>query len=150
MPRPKSLNDLGAPGAEGGLNQHAYQQIRRRILDGELRPSSPLSEHQLAVTLQLSRTPVREALKRLEKEGLVRSIPSRGTFITELTAHDILEIYQVRECLESLAARIAAEQMSPSDIQAPYVLDYLWTPCSQKPVACRAVREDRCDDYPQP
>ena len=111
-------SEAGTPLEERGLNQRAYEEIRRRILEGELLPSAPLSEHQLAAALELSRTPVREAIKRLEKEGLVRSIRSRGTFITELTAHDILEIYQVRECLESLAARIAAEQMSSEEMQA--------------------------------
>lgn len=117
--------ETARPGGEGegergerGRNQQAYEEIRRRILEGELLPSSPLSEHQLAAALSLSRTPVREAIKRLEKEGLVRSIPSRGTFIAELSAHDILEIYQVREPLEGLAARIAAEQMSAEQMQA--------------------------------
>src|SRR5437867_830283 len=110
MDRSHSERATGALAGERGLNQQAYEEIRRRILEGEFQPSSPLSEHQLAATLQLSRTPVREAIKRLEKEGLVRSIPNRGTFIAELSAHDILEIYQIRERLESLAARIAAEQ----------------------------------------
>ncbi len=99
------------------LNQRAYDEIRRRILDGELLPSSPISEYQVAAALNISRTPVREALKRLEEEGLVWSIPNKGTFVTELSAHDIMEIYQVRERLEGLAARIAAQQMSASDIQ---------------------------------
>jgi DNA-binding GntR family transcriptional regulator len=100
-----------------GLKEHAYAEIRRRILEGEILPSSPLSEHQLATTLHLSRTPVREAIKRLEREGLVRSIPNRGTFIAELSAQDIREIYQVRERLEGLATRIAAEQMSAEAMQ---------------------------------
>lgn len=99
------------------LNQQAYDEIRHRILAGELHPSTPLSEYQLAATLNLSRTPVREAIKALEKEGLVWSIPNKGTFVAELSAHDIMEIYQVRERLEGLAARIAAEQMSAKDIQ---------------------------------
>ncbi|MCX6066899.1 MAG: GntR family transcriptional regulator [Chloroflexi bacterium] len=99
------------------LNQQAYDEIRRRILDGEFLPSSPLSEYQLAAALNLSRTPVREAIKQLEKEGLVWSIPNKGTFIVELSAHDIMEIYQVRERLEGLAARIAAERMSGRDIE---------------------------------
>ncbi len=118
MSSARARDDAGAPAEERGLNRRAYEEIRRRILEGELLPSSPLSEHQLAAALQLSRTPVREALKRLEKEGLVRSIASRGTFITELTAHDILEIYQVRERLESLAARVAAEQMAREEVAA--------------------------------
>lgn len=108
----------GTPQGERGLNQRAYDELRRRILAGELLPSSLLSEHQLAASLQLSRTPVREAIKRLEQEGLVRSLPNRGTFVTELAAHDILEIYQIRERLEGLAARVAAEQMAPAEIQA--------------------------------
>lgn len=107
-----------AQGGERGLHQRAYDELRRRIIEGELLPSSLLSEHQLAASLQLSRTPVREAIKRLEQEGLVQSLPNRGTFVTELSAHDILEIYQIRERLESLAARIAAEQMTLDDTQA--------------------------------
>jgi len=103
---------------ERSLNQQAYEEIRRRILDGALAPASPLSEHQLAVTLHLSRTPVREAIKRLEQEGLVRSIPNRGTFVAELAACDIIEIYQVREPLEGFAARLAAEQMPAEEVQA--------------------------------
>ena len=99
------------------LNQRAYDEIRRRILDGEFIPSSPISEYQLAAELKFSRTPVREALKRLGEEGLVWSIPNKGTFIAELSAHDIMEIYQVREGLEGMAALIAAEQMSEKDIQ---------------------------------
>ncbi len=98
------------------LNQRAYDEIRRRILDGEFLPASPISEYQLAAELNISRTPVREAIKRLEEEGLMWSIPNKGTFIAELSAHDIMEIYQVREGLEGMAARIAAEQMLEKDI----------------------------------
>ena len=99
------------------LNQKAYVEIRRRILNGELSAETPLSEYQLAEELELSRTPVREAVKRLEREGLVQSIPNRGTFVAELTARDISEIYQVREQLEGFAARIAAETMSDEGIE---------------------------------
>jgi DNA-binding GntR family transcriptional regulator len=99
------------------LNQKAYIEIRRRILNGELSVETPLSEYQLADELELSRTPVREAVKRLEREGLVQSIPNRGTFVAELTVRDISEIYQVREQLEGFAARIAAETMSDESIK---------------------------------
>lgn len=99
------------------LNQQAYDDIRRRILDGEFLPSSPISEYQLAAELNISRTPVREALKRLADEGLVWTIPNKGTFIAELSANDIMEIYQVREGLEGMAALIAADRMSEKDIQ---------------------------------
>ena len=99
------------------LNQKAYAEIRRRILKGELSAQTPLSEYQLAEELELSRTPVREAVKRLESEGLVQSIPNRGTFVAELTARDISEIYQVREQLEGFAARIAAETIPEEGIE---------------------------------
>ncbi len=102
---------------QGSLNQKAYAEIRRRILNGELSAEAPLSEYQLAEELGLSRTPVREAVKRLEREGLVQSIPNRGTFVAKLTAQDISEIYQVREQLEGFAARIAAETMSDESIK---------------------------------
>jgi DNA-binding GntR family transcriptional regulator len=99
------------------LNKQAYDEIRRRIFDGEILPSRSISEYQLAAELNFSRTPVREALKRLEDEGLVWSIPNKGTFITELSAHDVMEIYQIRESLEGMAALIAADKMSEEDIQ---------------------------------
>ncbi len=99
------------------LNQKAYAEIRRRILNGELIAESALSEYQLAEELQLSRTPVREAVKRLEREGLVQAIPNRGTFVAKLTAEDISEIYQVREQLEGFAARLAAETMPDEVIE---------------------------------
>jgi DNA-binding GntR family transcriptional regulator len=91
----------------------AYREIRQRILDGM---SGSLSEQVLASELAISRTPVREALKRLEREGLVQSLPRRGTFVTELGAHDVAEIYQIRIALETLAAHTAATQMDPEEI----------------------------------
>jgi len=99
------------------LYKQAYDEIRRRIITGEFPPSSSISDYHLAEDLNISRTPVREALKRLEDEGLVWSVPNKGTFITEFTAHDIMEIYQIRETLEGRAAFIAAEMMSDDDIQ---------------------------------
>lgn len=102
---------------EQSRQQQAYEEIRHRILDGKLLPSTPLSEYQLAAQLEISRTPVREALKRLEHEGLIRSYPGRGAFVVELSTQDIIEIYQIRSQLEGFAARVAAEQMVLDDIQ---------------------------------
>ncbi|HWO30095.1 MAG TPA: GntR family transcriptional regulator, partial [Candidatus Acidoferrum sp.] len=93
------------------LQARAYARIRDRIMEGELLPDEPLSEYQLAEQLKLSRTPVREALKRLEHEGLVRFVFNRGAFVEGLSVHDIVEIYQVREQLEGFAARLAAGEM---------------------------------------
>jgi len=98
-------------------HEKAYVEIRHRILEGEILPDEPLSEYQLAVELKVSRTPVREALKRLEHKGLVRFVPNRGAFVRGLSVADIVEIYQVREQLEGFAARIASSEMPDADIE---------------------------------
>jgi DNA-binding GntR family transcriptional regulator len=116
---PKSSTPPATPGSgTGALRSQAYREIRKRILDGTLAPAAPLSENQLSAELELSRTPVREALARLEREGLIRTVPGRGAFVSELTPHDIREIYEVREQLEGFAARLAAERMSEGEIEA--------------------------------
>jgi|SRR5580704_5764925 DNA-binding GntR family transcriptional regulator len=96
--------------------EEAYQKIRRCILRGEFAPAASLSEYGLAAQLKLSRTPVREALTRLEQDGMVHTITGRGTFVAQLTPHDVMEIYEVREQLESYAARVAAERMDTAGI----------------------------------
>ncbi len=95
----------------------AYSEIRGRILNAQLSPSSPVSEYQLAADLGLSRTPVREALKRLEREGLIQSVLGRGSYVAELSFQDVLEIYEVRLLLEPFTAGVAAKQMSEGDIR---------------------------------
>ncbi|MBI4347847.1 MAG: GntR family transcriptional regulator [Elusimicrobia bacterium] len=94
----------------------AYEHIRRSILDARIPVGTALSEYQLAKEIGVSRTPVREALKRLEQDGLVRSVPRRGTFVANLTVRDIVEIYQIRIQLEGLAARVAAERMDAAGL----------------------------------
>ena len=93
-----------------------YDRIKQDIVSGRLQPGEPLSEEDLAQRLQASRTPVREALRRLNHEGLVRIVPNKGAFVRVLTLRDIREIYEVREALESFAAGQAAMRMSPEQI----------------------------------
>jgi DNA-binding GntR family transcriptional regulator len=97
--------------------EEVYQAIRQAILKGEFPPAAPLSEYRLAAQFHLSRTPVREALTRLEQESMIRTVPGRGTFVAQLTPHDIMEIYEVREQLESYAARLAAERMDDEGLR---------------------------------
>lgn len=80
-------------------------QLRELILDGTFRPGEQIGEANLAMQLQLSRGPVREALQRLAQEGLVVSHRNRGVFVVELTTRDISEIYSAREAIELAAAR---------------------------------------------
>lgn len=98
------------------VKTRAYDHIRRQILDAKLPVGAALSEYQLAAEIGVSRTPVREALKRLEHDGLVRSIARRGTFVAELSGRDIIDIYQVRTALESFAAGVAAASMEPATV----------------------------------
>jgi len=94
-----------------------YTELRRRILDGELAPDTPLSEYELAEQLDVSRTPVREALHRLASDGLVKNITNRGAFVVGLSPADITEIYEIREQLEPYAAAVAARDMPESQIR---------------------------------
>lgn len=98
------------------LRDSVYEEIRRQILEAEIQPGSPLSEYELAEGLQVSRTPVREALMDLGAAGLIRSIPRYGMFVAQMTAQDIHEVYELRIPLESLAARIAARSLSDSAV----------------------------------
>lgn len=86
----------------------AAAQIRDQILAGRLAPGQRIYEQELARALQVSRTPVREALRQLQREQLVTVYPNRETVITTHTAVDVREIYQLRAALEGMAARLAA------------------------------------------
>lgn len=87
------------------LSDQILQSIRTAIISGGLPPGRRLVEGELAETLQVSRGPVREALRRLEQEGLVRIVPAGGTFVATLTEEDIADIYGVRAAIEGYAAR---------------------------------------------
>lgn len=88
----------------------AYDAIKAMILDGRLRPSASYLEAELAEWIGVSRTPVREAGLRLEREGLVKVRPRRGVLILPVSAEDMTEIYQLLTALEPLAAELAAER----------------------------------------
>jgi len=99
-----------------------WEQVRGRlredILAGDLAPGDVLSEVALAQSFGVSRGPVREALGRLASEGLVTITPHRGAIVTELTADEFVDAYQVREALETLAIRLAVPRLGPDDLAA--------------------------------
>ncbi|HOG52465.1 MAG TPA: GntR family transcriptional regulator [Bacillota bacterium] len=97
---------------------HAYNVIRGRILSCELQPGAPISEQDLIKELGISRTPIREALNRLEAEHLVTIYPKRGIFVTEVSIKDIMDIYMLREAIEPIAARLAATNMDFDKLKA--------------------------------
>lgn len=89
------------------LSSQVYAALKEMIADYRFKPGSRLNVEKLAKDFGVSRTPVWEAVRRLEQEGLVENIPNRGVFMVEMTPQMALDIYQVREVLEGLAARLA-------------------------------------------
>jgi len=105
-----------APGhAPRSQSEDAYFKIRDRILCLDLAPGSVVNEARLREELAIGRTPIREALQRLAHEKLVRSVPHRGTFVTDVNITDLARITEVRVVLESHAAHLAAERCNAAD-----------------------------------
>ncbi|GGX00770.1 GntR family transcriptional regulator [Streptomyces lomondensis] len=104
-----------AGGEELSLAERAYRAIRDRLVMLEIRPGAPIHEEQLAQSLGVGRTPVREALKRLQYERLITTYPRRGTFATEVNITDLAHISEVRQELEPLAAAQAARRATAAD-----------------------------------
>ena len=95
-----------------GASEIAYKEIRARLLSGEFKPGQKLSESDLSEDCGVSRTPVREALRRLALEYFVRIEPNRGAFVIDWSREDIEDMFEMRSMLEGLAARKAAERAS--------------------------------------
>ncbi len=92
-----------------------YQELYDGIVDGRYRPGERLDLDAIAERVGTSRTPVREAIRRLESEGLVTSVPHRGTVVSQLSIDEIAELYHIRAVLEGLAARLAAGNLTDAD-----------------------------------
>jgi DNA-binding GntR family transcriptional regulator len=100
------------------LHDEVAAQLRDRIFAGELMPGTFLDEVKLAHEMNISRTPLREALKVLSAEGLVRHEPRRGSFVNEVTVADLDQIFPVIALLEGQCARLAAEHATDADLEA--------------------------------
>jgi len=98
------------------LPVRVYEVVRDMIVEGELEPDTKLVQEQLAEQLGVSRTPVRDALSRLTNEGLVTWLPGSGYLVNDLTQQDVVQVYQVRESLESLGLRLACGRHTPTDL----------------------------------
>ena len=100
-----------------GKSEKAYLEIKNYIIALKSSPNEPLSEVKLAAQLGMSRTPVREALKRLENEGMLVSYGKRGTFINIPTKEEIKDIFQVRLFLETAATELAASRLDMDQLK---------------------------------
>jgi DNA-binding GntR family transcriptional regulator len=89
-------------------SQRAYQQLRDEIVRWEFQPGAHLNEVRLAQRLSVSRTPLREAVQRLARDGLVTITPGRGALVAQLALQDVVHLFQMREALEPYAARLCA------------------------------------------
>src|SRR3954447_25119734 len=116
------LIGLTVGGARQSLVDIAYVAIRDSITSGSLLPGTRLREAALAKHFSISTTPVREALRRLDREGLVRLSPNRGAVVAEFNLREILDLFEIREVLECRAVRRAASQPTPDTRDATAIL----------------------------
>ena len=116
-PRASAKRRVVNLGAEHeNLDQKAYQILKTMIMDRQLLPGEKIPQEKLAEDLGISRTPLINALKFLEKEKLVQSIPRRGFFMRTFTKKEMISIFELREVLEGMAARKAAQKISDNQI----------------------------------
>ena len=99
------------------LREVVCETLRDAVRRGVLKPGERLMEIQLAEELGVSRTPVREAIRKLEMEGYVIMMPRRGTYIADLSIRDINEVFEIRTSLESLASALAADRITEDELE---------------------------------
>jgi len=117
------LKKIGFDGISGiherkSLGQHVFERLKQAVVQGKIAPESRLVESHLAQLLGISRTPVREAIHKLEREGYLKKLPRRGFIVLGFSRDDIEETFGIRSILESYAARLAAIKHEKKELQA--------------------------------
>ena len=97
------------------LREIVYEELKRQILVGEIAPGTRMMEVELAEDMGVSRTPVREAIRKLEKEGLVTIEPRRGAYASDISIKDMVDVLEVRQMLEGIAASMAAQKVTEEE-----------------------------------
>ena len=108
-------NDVEGDGET--LSEHVFRKIQSAIVKDEIAPGSKISEPELARTYGISRGPLREAIHRLEGQKLLVRVPHVGARVVSLSHAELIELYEIRESLEGMACRLAAERMSQAEIE---------------------------------
>jgi DNA-binding GntR family transcriptional regulator len=98
------------------LREVVFNTIREAIISGELKPGERLMEVQLAEKIGVSRTPVREAIRKLELEGLVEMLPQKGAHVAEISTKDIMNVLEVRATLDGLATALSAQRITEEEL----------------------------------
>ncbi|NLC76141.1 MAG: GntR family transcriptional regulator [Clostridia bacterium] len=104
------------------LRDLVFETMREAIINGDLAPGERLMEAQLAEEMGVSRTPVREAIRKLELEGLVAMVPRKGAYVADYSIKDITDVFEIRAALESLAAGLACERITDQELEELQVL----------------------------
>ncbi len=129
----------------GALVDHLATSIRARVLTGEIAVGSRLRQERLAAEFGVSRTPIREALRKLQADGIVELQPNRGAIVRGANAREIREAYEVRAELEGLAAELAATRIDDAQLQELHAAQRLFGSSIAKLVA-GGVADDGADD----
>jgi len=98
------------------LSEDIADSIKTAIIKGKFKPGEKISEGELAESMGISRTPLREAFRKLENEGFIKIIPRKGAVVADLDAEEAINLYEIKSTLEGLAARLAAANMKEKDI----------------------------------
>jgi DNA-binding GntR family transcriptional regulator len=95
-----------------------YETLKRKIISQDLKPGEPISDGMLSRELEVSKTPIREAVQQLEKEGFIENIPGKGAFVSRISIQDVRETFEIREMLECEAVKRAALRRDPQKLDA--------------------------------
>lgn len=99
------------------IRERVYQYLKNEILKGEFKTGERLVERELAEKLQISRTPIREALLRLESQGFVTTVPRKGVIVSQISYEQVLEVFSILSALEVLAVQLAAERLDQETVR---------------------------------
>lgn len=124
------------------LRDVIFETLRKAIINGDIKPGERLMEVALAEQMGVSRTPVREAIRRLEAEGLVTMIPRKGTHVSEVTVKDIMDVLEVRAALDRLATGLATKNIKPNHIKTIENIHKQFLNCVDKNNIEGAIRKD--------
>jgi DNA-binding GntR family transcriptional regulator len=134
------LRSLGSS-ADAPRGEHVYARLREAIREGSLKPGQRLVERDVAATLGVSRTPVREAFTLLEAQGIASVVSGRGLVITTLSHEEVSELYAIWESLEGIVARYAAQHATEHDLKALQHIGELWKAQSEPHVLGRLNKQ---------
>jgi DNA-binding GntR family transcriptional regulator len=155
MPPSKSTAAKSPQNEDLSRAEYAYVKIRQAIRDGKFKPGQRVRETELAEKFAVSRTPIREAIRRLSGEGLIEDVAGRGLAVTQFTIAQVRELYFLRAVLEGAAAAQAARFASPSEIKALEEIIALSRPVVDRPADTaklnlhfhRSIREAARNQY---